>query len=325
MQATWGGGGIAKSRQVSNKLFEQSQKGTVMDTLSAMRAFRQVVAAGGFAAAGRQVGRATSSVSRQIAELEATLGVSLLNRTTRSVSLTEAGEIYYDRAVRILEDVDAANLAVTQAEDQPTGVLRLTIPTAVGREVITAALPGFLERFPGIRIALSATDSLVDLFEERIDVAVRIGRLRDSSLMAAKVAESRRVCVASPTYLTNHGTPDRPEDLQQHNCLTYRAHPGSNSWTFRGPDGAIKVPVTGNMFVLSAEALAAAAIAGIGIVLLPDWCVGEELRTGRLKAILPDYQPTPDTSPIYAVYPPTSHLAPKVRVFIDYLRKNLVR
>ncbi len=294
-----------------------------MDTLGAMRAFRQVVAAGGFAAAGRQLGRATSSVSRQVAELEASLGVSLLNRTTRSVSLTEAGETYHAHAVRILDDIAAARLAVTKADDKPTGVLRVTVPTAVGHEVITSTLPGFLDCFPGIRVVLSATDSLVDLFDERVDVAVRVGRLRDSSLVAAKVAESRRVCVASPAYLAVHGTPAHPEDLRDHNCLTYRGHPGSNTWAFHGPAGAVKVAVTGNMFILSANALATAAAAAIGVVALPDWSIGSDLRSGRLRVILPDYKLVPAASPIYVVYPSTRHVAPKVRAFIDHLRHTL--
>ena len=294
-----------------------------METLAAMRDFRHVVDAGGFAAAARQLGRATSSVSRQVAELEATLGVTLLNRTTRAISLTEAGETYYRHAVAILDDVAAARHAISDAAGKPAGTLRVTVPTAIGRAVIANTFATFVDAYPGTNIVLTATDSLVDLYEQRIDVAVRIGRLRDSALVAAKVAESRRICVASPTYLARHGNPRHPDDLRDFNCLTYRDHPGSNTWSFRGPDGLIKVAASGNMFILSADALAAAATAGIGLVVLPDWCVADEVCTGHLQTVLPNYQLVPDASPVYAIYPPTRHLAPKVRAFIDHLRQSL--
>ncbi|MGI9384928.1 MAG: LysR substrate-binding domain-containing protein [Methyloligellaceae bacterium] len=284
-----------------------------------MRALRQVVETGGFSAAGRQLGRAPSSISRQINELEEELGARLFYRTTRKLSLTEAGRLYYERAAQILDAADEAKLAVSHLDGRPSGVLRVTVPTSVGRELVAQALPEFMQRNPAIQVVLTLTDQMTDIVESGVDLAIRIGRQRDSSLKARKIGDGpRRVC-ASPAYLDRAGTPRTPEDLADHNCLTFREHPGHNVWAFRGPEGASEVRVTGNLFSGSADALAAAAAAGLGIVLLPEWNIGTELRARRVRALLPDYRPAPATSPIYAVYPPTPHLAPKVRAFIDFL------
>lgn len=294
-----------------------------MDMHGAMRTFRQLVASKGFAAAARQLGRATSSVSRQIGELESALGVRLFNRTTRNLSLTEAGLIYYERAVRILDDMEEARLAVAQLDGSPSGVLRVTIPTGIGREIVSLVLPKFLARHARVRVVLSVTDSMLDLVDAGIDVAIRVGRQKDSTLIARKIGSSRRVVCASPAYLKRAGLPRHPEDLRGHNCLTWRDHPGHNTWSFRGPKGVEDVPVTGNVFARSADALAAAAVAGLGLVLLPDWNIGLELRSHRLRAVLTDYQVIPAASPIYAVYPPSPYLPPKVRAFADFLRDQL--
>lgn len=291
-----------------------------MDTLSAMRTFRQVVVSGGFTAAGRHLGRATSSISRQITELEAEIGAQLLNRTTRKLSLTEAGHIYLDRVTVILDQIDETHLAVAEPDGDPSGVLRIAMPTGVGREVVSVALAEFLNRYPNIRTVLSVNDSYTDLIAEQIDVAIRIGAQRDSNLVAAKIGDSRRVICASPAYLDRAGHPNTPADLQHHNCLTFRDHPGHNRWSFRGANGVESVRVTGNVFVRSADALSACALAGLGIILLPDWNIGMELRAHQLVAVLRDYQVEPEVRPVYAVYPPSSYLPPKVRVFIDFLR-----
>lgn len=269
------------------------------------------------------MGRATSSVSRQVSELENTLGARLFSRTTRSLSLTEAGQIYYERAMRILDDIEEANLAVAQLDSEPSGVLRITMPTGIGREIIALALPQFLARHPGVRVVLSLTDSLVDVIDERIDVAVRVGRQKNSTLIASKIGDSRRILCASPAYLDRAGIPRRPADLADHNCLTFRDHPGHNTWSFRGPTGNQDVRVTGNVFARSADALAAMAVAGLGLILLPDWNIGIELRAHRLRPVLTTYQIAPPTSPIYAVYAPSPYLPPKVRAFVDFLRSHL--
>ncbi len=289
-----------------------------MESLAGLRIFVRVVSAGSFSAAGRQLDLAPSSVSRRINELEAELGARLFHRTTRKLSLTEAGQLYNDRAVRILSDVDEAKLARSEL-GSPTGILRLTVASGIGREMVATAIPAFLQEYPGVRIVMSMTDSLVDLVDEQIDVAIRVGRLRDSNLRATKIGESRRVVSASPEYLERSGTPRTPADLQHHNCVTWRNHPGKNLWRFRGSEGDCNVQVTGTLFAQSADALAAAAVAGLGLVLLPDWNIGIELRHQQLKVVLKDYAAVPQVSPIWAVHDHLRYVPPKVREFVRFL------
>ena len=289
-----------------------------MDGFSGMRTFSRVADAGSFSAAARQLGVAPSSVSRQINDLEEALGVRLFNRTTRKLSLTEAGQIYYERAARIMMAVDEAQLAISEL-GSATGILRVTCPSGVGREVMVSAIPAFLETYPGIRIVLSMTDYLVDVVEAGVDVAIRVGQLQDSSLRARKLGESRRVVCAGPRYLKQAGTPKKPADLQDHNCITFRDHPGHNIWKFRGKDGLTQVRVTGNFFAKSADALVAAAVAGLGLVLLPDWNLGSELRHKQLRTVLSDYHAVPKATPVWAVHAHHRYVPPKIRVFIDFL------
>ena len=290
-----------------------------MDSVVGMRVFARVVEAGNFSAAARQRGVAPSSVSRQIGELEDELGVRLFQRTTRKLSLTEAGELYFGRARRILVDVDEANIAVSQISGAPSGILRLTVAAGIGRMHLAPLLPEFHEKFPAVKIGLSLSDRIVDLVAEGFDLAIRVGWQRDSSLVARKIKSSRRVVCASPAYLERMGEPKAPAELKDHNCLTFRAQPGSNVWTFRGADGKIEVRASGSLFSDTADALPAAAVAGLGVILAPSWLIECDLAEGRLKEVLPDYRVVPDAMPICAVYPQQRHLAPKVRVFIDFL------
>lgn len=283
-----------------------------------MRVLARVVDAGSFSAAGRQLGMAPSSISRQINELEAELGARLFHRTTRKLSLTEAGQIYHVRAVRIITEVDEARLAVSEL-GSPTGILRVTMPTGIGRELIASAVPAFLARYPGVRIVLSMTDYLVDLVEGRFDVGIRVGHLGDSSLKARKIGESRRVVCGSPSYLETVGIPKSPAALEHHNCITFRDHPGHNIWKFRGKDGLTEVRVSGSFFAKSADALTAAAVGGVGLILLPDWNMGLELRQKHLKVVLSKYDAVPKASPIWAVHSHQRHVPPKIRAFIDFL------
>ena len=295
-----------------------------MDSVAGMRVLARVVDAGGFSAAARQLGVAPSSVSRQINELESDLGVRLFHRTTRKLSLTEAGQIYYERAGRIITEVDEARLAVSEL-GSPTGILRVTIPTGIGRGLIAAAIPEFLDRYPGVRVVLSMTDYMVDLVAGGFDVGIRVGQLSDSTLKARKIGESRRVVCASPAYLERSGRPRHPGDLENHNCITFRDHPGQNVWKFRGKDGLSEVRVSGNFFARSADALSAAALAGLGVVLLPDWNLAMELRERRLRILLSKYDAVPRESPIWAVHSHQRHVPPKIRVFIDFLVERFAR
>lgn len=295
-----------------------------MDSIAGMRVFTRVVDTGGFSAAARQLDVAPSSVSRQIGELEEKLGVRLFHRTTRKLSLTEAGQIYYQHAVRIVTEVDEAQLAVSEL-GSPTGILRVTVPTGIGRELVVSAVPAFLEQYPGVRIVLSMTDYIVDLVEAGLDVGIRVGQLTDSSLKARKIGESRRVVCASPGYLAKNGTPKSPNDLQRHNCITFRDHPGHNVWKFRRNGKTSEVRVSGSFFAKSADALSAAALAGLGLALLPDWNMGLELRQKQLKVVLPGYAAVPQASPVWAVHAHRRHVPPKTRAFIDFLAKQFAK
>jgi len=289
-----------------------------MDSVAGMRILVRVVDSGSFSAAARRLGVAPSSVSRQINELEEDLGARLFARTTRKLNLTEAGQLYYERASNILIDVDEAKLALSQL-GSPSGILRVTAPSGMGRELVASAVPAFLDQYPAIKMVLSMTDQILDIVDAGIDVAIRVGRLQDSSFKARKIGESKRVVCASPEYLKKAGIPRTPADLEQHNCITWRDHPGHNTWAFRGPDGVSKVRVSGNFFAKSADALVAASVAGLGLSLLPDWNMGIEFRQQQLCAVLTDYEASPAASPIYAVHAHQRHVPPKIRVFIDFL------
>jgi DNA-binding transcriptional LysR family regulator len=294
-----------------------------MDMLNGMQLFTEVVRANSFAGAGRKLGMVPSSVSRQINALEQTLGARLLNRSTRKLSLTEVGRLYYEKAMRVLSDLDDANLVVSELSESPRGTLRVSAPVAFGRLYLAPALSQFLTRFPELSVDLTITDQIIDMVEEGTDVAVRIGVLQDSNLVARKLASSRCVICASPIYFEHHGTPQRPEELAHHNCLTYKFVSGPVTWTFRGADGLQHVKVTGNLQVNSVDALEAAASHGTGIVLLPIWSVMSLLRSGKLKTALREYTVCyghgETEKGIYAIHPHRQHVSPKVRAFLDFM------
>ena len=293
-----------------------------MESLAGIQIFLQVVEAGSFSAAGRRLNLAASSVSRQVGELEDQLGARLLVRTTRRLRLTEAGQVYFDRAKRIIEEVEESRLALSQL-GSPSGVLRVTAPSGVGREVIVSAVSQFVEVYPAVQVVISMTDHIVDLVESGIDVAIRVGRPRDSTLRVIKIGESRRVVCASPRYLERRGTPHTPNELVEHNCLTWRDHPGESEWVFKGDRGPVKVRVKGNMYAHNADALVAGALAGMGLVLLPDWNLGAELRSKSLQVVLENHPPIPAKTPIHAIHAHPRHVPPKVRAFIDYMKARL--
>lgn len=292
-----------------------------MDLLAGMRLFAEVVEAGSFSGAGRKLGLVPSSVSRQISSLENALGARLVNRSTRKLSLTEAGRLYYGHTARIITEVEEANRAVSHLEAAPRGVLRVNAPIAFGRLHVVPAIPSFLERYPGLQIDLTLTDNFVDLVEEGADVAIRVGQLSDSSLIARRLAPNRRAIAASPEYLDKHGEPRSPDDLAAHNCLIYKRNEGNVVWKLKGSSGLVQVPVSGTLQTNSTEALQAAAIGGLGLVLLPTWLIGRDLQEGRLRAVMCDHvvSPTALDTAIHAVYPHNRNLSVKVRAFVDFL------
>ncbi|MGB1156541.1 MAG: LysR family transcriptional regulator [Alphaproteobacteria bacterium] len=292
-----------------------------MDTLTSMKVFHAAVTSGSFSEAGRQLGMAPSSVSRQISALEDHLGVQLLNRSTRQLHLTEAGETYHDRVINILQSVEDAAVAVTELESSPRGLLRINMPVTFGRRHVAPFFPEFMQLYPEVEIEATMTDNLVNIIEEGADLVIRIGELQDSSLIARKLAPNNRVIAASPEYLDRFGEPMVPSDLADHVALTYRRQAGPDIFHFDGPRGVEHVRMRSILHVNNGEAILPAARAGQGLVLLPTYVVGRDIQTGRLRPVMTDLVASPtalDTS-IYAMYPPNRHLSPKVRAFVDFL------
>lgn len=288
------------------------------DNLAAMAVFARVVEERSFTQAAGALGRSKSAVSKAVSQLEDRLGARLLNRTTRRLSLTEAGTAYYERAARILAEAAEADSAVSALQDEPRGTLRINAPMSFGQRHLAPAIGAFLERYPELRLDITLNDRIIDLVGEGYDVAVRIAALPDSSLIAAKLAPNRRLVCASPDYLARAGTPRHPQDLRRHNCFGYTYQATGNNWRFVGPEGPVTVRVTGTLSANNGEILKAAMRQGLGLGLVPSFSVTDELKSGELVAVLPDYSDT-ETS-VYAVYPHSRHLSAKVRAFVDFLR-----
>jgi DNA-binding transcriptional LysR family regulator len=289
-----------------------------MDQLGALNAFCRVVEAGGFSAAAAELNISHTVMSKQVRQLETLLGAQLLNRTTRRLALTEAGQAYYERARCILEDLQEAHLAVTQHHSAPKGTLRVNAPMAFGTLDVALWLPRFMARYPELKVDLVCNDRLVDLIEEGFDVALRLAHdLPDSSLMAKRLASSKMLLVASPAYLEKHGTPRVPQDLAKHNCLTYTLVPRPNEWLFNMRDGSVEtVTVRGSLQSNTSLALREAALAGVGVTASTSFIVHDDVARGDLVPVLSDFMAR--ARELYALYPHNRHLSPKVRAFIDF-------
>ncbi|MEZ8386032.1 LysR family transcriptional regulator [Vibrio splendidus] len=264
--------------------------------------------------AGQELGLSPAVASSHISKLEDNLGVRLVHRTTRKVSLTEEGEAFLPHAEEVLSSVDAAKSAVGVGCDSPTGTLRVTASASFGRLHLVPALPGFLERYPGLKVDLRLSDSMVDVVEGGFDIAIRISELKDSTLIARKLATDKRIVCASPDYLIKYGKPATPRDLNDHQCISLI---GLENWTFNTESGPKTIKASGSFRADNGEALRDAASGGLGITVTSNWCAYEQLKSGQLVQILEDYPLTSEPA-IWAVYPSTRLLAPKVRSFIDY-------
>src|SRR6202451_695075 len=282
-----------------------------------MAVFAKGVETSSFAAAARHFDISPAMVSKHIRTLEERLAVRLLNRTTRRVSATEVGQAYYERCLRILSEVEDAERAAGDLQAAPRGLLRVTSSVAFGAHQLAPAIADYLVFYPDVSVDLRLEHDYVDLLEERIDVAIRHGRLSDSSLIARKLCAVEMVLCASPDYLATNGTPQRPRDLVKNNCLiSPNAAPGT--WTFTDPNGkADAVRISGRILANSGDALLTFALKDTGIVLAPDYLVADALSAGRLIRLLPEYK-TPST-PVYAVYPHSNFLSAKTKTFIDFL------
>lgn len=294
-----------------------------MDPLDGVAAFARVVDSGSFSAAAQRLKISKSAVSAHVQRLEERLGVRLLNRTTRRLSVTEAGAAYYRHCARILAEAEAAEQAASALQREPRGTLRISAPDSFGWMHVAPAVPDFLQRYPGLSIDVTLSPRHVNLVEEGLDLAIRIGVLEDSPLIVRKLAPSRHVLCAAPAYLREHGTPRKPADLARHNCLCVSLMSWGDEWRFAGKGGEVRIPVNGNFRSNGAEMLRAAALDGVGIAILPSWAVAEPLRAGLLRRVLADWEPPAST--IYAVYPGNRLMSAKVRAFVDHLARRFGR
>ena len=296
-----------------------------MDRLDAMAVFQAVVEAGSLSAAGRKLGVPLATVSRKISELEAHLKARLLNRSTRGLTLTEAGRSYLVACRRILDDIGEAERAATGEYSEPKGGLTITAPIVCGRLHLLPVITEFLAEYPDVDVRLVLGDHIVSLQDDHVDLAVRIGELPDSSLNATRVGSIRRVVCASPSYFAAHGTPKTPADLASHRCITFDALASADVWSFKSARAEVAVPVHSRLIVNTAEAAVDAAIAGAGITRVLSYQTEAARRAGLLKIILRDYEPAP--VPVSLVYSGPKRLPLKLRAFIDFaaprLRKRL--
>jgi len=289
-----------------------------MDRFVGMAVFAKVVEAQSFAAAARHFRMSPAMVSKHVQTLEERLGVRLLNRTTRRVSLTEVGQEYYERCVRILAEVEEAEGAASDQQSAPRGGLRVTAPVSFGTRQLAPAIADYLIAYPNVTIELSLDDAYIDLVEKRFDLAIRLGDLADSSLIARKLYQVKMIPCASPRYLESHGVLQAPRDLAKHNCLVYTFTAPRSVWNFVGRDGKEQVVrISGDFLASSGEALLALALKDAGIFLAPDYLIMSDLDAGRLVRLLPDYA-APETE-VHAVYPHNRYLSAKTRSFIDFL------
>jgi DNA-binding transcriptional LysR family regulator len=288
-----------------------------MDRLNSMTIFVEVVNQEGFTAAAEKMGLSRAQVSKSVMQLEAHLGTRLLNRTTRRVSLTEIGRVYYERCIVILGDIEEIEGIAGEQANKPHGTLRLSAPTSFGILHLNEAIPRYLKQHPQVTISLSLSDRFIDAVAEGFDLVVRIAQPEDSSLIARKVAPCKRILCAAPEYLRRNGMPQVPQDLAIHPCLVYSNDLKPDTWVLHGPNGEDSVKVNGPVCADNGDILKSAAVAGLGVALLPTFIVGPELQAGRLQQILPDYCP-PEIS-IYAVFPSRRYLSAKVRTFVDFL------
>ena len=289
-----------------------------MDRLSAIEIFVAVVNQEGFTAAARQLDVSKSYVSKQVSRLEDRLGVRLLNRTTRHVSPTGEGEAFFERCAQILDDLEEAERALTQAHSEPVGTLRLTAPMSFGQAYLAPAAADFMSEYPDLRVDIHFTDRLVDIIEEGFDLAVRVGSLQDSSLIVRRIAAATGYAVAASSYLEAHGDPTHPEDLTDHACLLYSYLQTGATWVFQNDDGEeARVDIDGPMRANNGEALLEACKRGLGIYVAPDFITADAIRSDEVRRVLPDWHQDPGG--IWALYPHRRHLSTKVRLFVDFL------
>ncbi|MEH6473664.1 MAG: LysR family transcriptional regulator [Halopseudomonas sp.] len=291
-----------------------------MDKLTSMRVFCRVATCGNFSQAARELRISPAMVTKHIASLESELSIRLLNRTTRKVSTTEAGERYLRLCQNLLSDIEEGEASLNELSQHPSGTLKLTAPVDFGVLKLAPAIANYLTRFPDVSIDINYQDRKVNLVEDGFDIAIRIGALPDSSLVAVPlITKHPLTCCASPGYLEQHGIPQHPADLRKHNCLTYSYSSTNNDWQFSNAGESHSIKASGSLNANNGRAMAAAAAQGVGIILKPQFMVQDFIDRGELVPILEDYQQP--CSDVYAVYPHRRFLPAKMRSFIDYLKE----
>jgi len=290
-----------------------------MDQISRVGVFIAVVKAESFAGAARALGITSSAVSKQVQNLEQDLQVKLLNRTTRNVSVTEEGAVYYERAARALEDLQEAQEQIYELKSRPRGPLKVSFPQSLGIKYFGQAIASFAAQYPEVELDVSLDERFVDIVNEGFDIAVRIGSLKDTSLIARRMASCPFVLCASIDYLETHGTPQTPDDLADHNVLAFTGNSGLHEWRYRDATGQIgQVSLRGNFKADSGDILCSAALQGVGIAILPVFYIAKHLKNQELQAVLPDFVTSPKRD-IYAVFQPNRFQSTRQRLFVDHL------
>ncbi len=291
-----------------------------MDQFIQMRTFVTVVDAGSFVGAAEMLSLSKAAVSRQVNELESRLGVRLIHRTTRRMSLTTEGEVFLNRCRHLLSELDEAEAEISSRSTVASGLLRVNVPVTYGIRRLAPLWGAFRDLHPRVRLDITLSDRMVDLVEEGFDLAVRIGQLRDSSLVSRRLSQTRLIICASPGYLEGHGAPRHPSELAEHAVIAYSYLSGGDEWHLEGPQGVVRVRTRACIHTNNGDTCHAAALAGQGIVLQPDFVVGEDIRRGKLVELMPEY--SAGELGIYAVYPTRRYVAPKVRALVDFLSRH---
>ncbi|NRB17457.1 MAG: LysR family transcriptional regulator [Rhodobacteraceae bacterium] len=290
-----------------------------MDQISRVGIFIAVVQARSFAGAARVLGITSSAVSKQVQNLELDLQVKLLNRTTRNVSVTEEGAIYFERAKRALEDLQEAKEQIYELKSHPRGPLKISLPLSLGVKYLGQAVAQFASTYPDVELDVSLDERFVDIVGERFDLVLRIGSLKDTSLIARRMASCPFILCASAGYLERHGTPDTPEDLLEHNVLAYTRNTGLHEWRYKDKAGKIgQVSLSGSFKSDSGDVLCFSAVEGVGIAILPVFYVAEHLKNRRLQQLLPNYLTWPERD-IHTVFQPNRFQSTRLRLFVDHL------
>ncbi|NNB91647.1 LysR family transcriptional regulator [Corallococcus exiguus] len=288
-----------------------------MDSISEIEVFIKAVDLGGFTRASENLGLTPSGVSRIISRLEGRLGVRLLNRTTRSLSLTDEGAVYHEHCTRMLAELETVNATLARTSVTPRGRLRVDVPIPLADYVVGPALPRFLERYPDVSVDLTVRDRIIDPTAEGVDVIIRLAPTRDSDLVSRKLARARSILVASPNYLTAHGRPRTLASLREHTCIAYLSNTGPLPWRLKGTGGEVTFAARGRLMVGSGNVLTHAALGGLGIIQTFEYHVAEQLSRGELEVILEDLEPEPHT--VFALFERHKSAVPKVRVFLDFV------